>query len=80
VKTPRDLSGADLVAGLKRVGYEFVRQKGSHVSMVTQVNGEHHVTIPLHNPIKVGTLNGILNAVADHLQMSKEQLLREMKV
>lgn len=80
MRTPRDISGQGLVGGLKRVGYEFVRQKGSHVTMVTRSNGEHHVTVPLHHPIKVGTLNGILVAVAAHLQTSKEQLLRDMKL
>lgn len=80
MKLPRDLSGDDLLTGLRRVGYQVARQKGDHVRLSTTINGEHHVTIPLHNPVKVGTLNAILTSVADHLCVSREQLLRDMKL
>lgn len=56
------------------------RQKGDHVYMTTQRNGEHHVSIPLHNPVKVSTLSGILGAVATHLEISRDELLRQMKL
>jgi predicted RNA binding protein YcfA (HicA-like mRNA interferase family) len=80
MKLPRDLSGDEVVKGLRRVGYESTRQTGDHVYMTTHNNGEHHVSVPLHNPIKVGTLSTILGAVAAHLRMSRDQLLRAMKV
>lgn len=31
-------------------------------------DGEHHITIPNHKPLKVGTMNGILGDVASHLE------------
>lgn len=78
MKVPRDASGNDVVNGLRRVGYDVTRQRGDHVYMTTQQNGEHHVAIPLHNPIKVGTLRGILRAVCNHLQLDLEELLTRM--
>jgi hypothetical protein len=33
------------------------RQKGSHVRLTAQRNGEHHVTILNHDPLMVGTLS-----------------------
>jgi len=35
-------------------------------------NGAHHVTIPNHNPIKLGTLASIVSDVSDNLRISKE--------
>lgn len=60
MKTPRNLSGSELTKNLEKLGYVVVRQKGSHVRLTTLQNGEHHLTIPAHNPIKVGTLAEIL--------------------
>jgi predicted RNA binding protein YcfA (HicA-like mRNA interferase family) len=62
------------------MGYAWTRQKGDHVSMTTLQNGEHHVTVPLHSPVRVGTLAGILDSVAAHLGISRRQLLRDMRV
>jgi predicted RNA binding protein YcfA (HicA-like mRNA interferase family) len=80
MKLPRDLNGDEVVKGLRRVGYEATRQKGDHVYMTTRRNGEHHVTVPLHKPLKVGTLAAILDSVAAHLGIAREVLLREMKI
>ena len=59
MKTPRDISGKELIKSLKVLGYEVVRQNGSHIMITTLQQGEHHLAIPNHNPLKVGTLNGI---------------------
>ena len=59
MRVPRNVSGEDLVNGLTRVGYEQNRQRGSHVRMTTRINGEHHVTVPLHRPIGIGTLSAL---------------------
>ena len=64
MKLPRDLSGADVVKGLERIGYVVVRQKGSHIRLTTCRNGEHHITVPNHDTLKVGTLADILHDVA----------------
>jgi predicted RNA binding protein YcfA (HicA-like mRNA interferase family) len=78
MKLPRNLSGADLVKALKRIGYAVTRQKGSHIRLTTSRNGEHHVTVPNHDPLKVGTLAGILHDVAEHLDLDRDALLEEM--
>jgi predicted RNA binding protein YcfA (HicA-like mRNA interferase family) len=75
VKLPRDLSAADLVTALARSGYQITRQTGSHIRLTTHVGGEHHITIPNHDPIKIGTLNSILREVASHAGLSRNQLL-----
>ncbi len=66
--------------GLRRAGYEQTRQVGDHVYMTTLENGEHHVSVPQHKPVKVGTLAAILAAAASHFQISRAALLRKMKV
>ncbi len=80
MKLPRDAFGEDVVKGLQRVGYVVTRQKGDHVYMTTRRNGEHHVAVPLHKPLKVGTLGGILATVSDHVGVEREQLMAEMKL
>ena len=80
MKLPRDVAGNDLVKSLERIGYDRTRQRGDHVTMTTQTNGEHHVTVPLHNPIKIGTLTGILASVAAHLKMSRDELVRALNL
>jgi predicted RNA binding protein YcfA (HicA-like mRNA interferase family) len=78
VKLPRDLSAADLVRALARNGYEITRQTGSHIRLTTSVGGGHHITIPNHDPIKIGTLNGILREVGSHAGLGREELLHKL--
>ena len=78
MKLPRNVSGANLQGSLRRLGYSVARQRGSHVRITTQVNGEHHEVVPLHNPIKVKTLSSIPKSIARHHGMSAEELLKEL--
>jgi len=78
VRLPRDLSGRDLVRALARLGYEVTHQTGSHVRLTTREHGEHHITIPAHDPIKIGTLAAILREAARHAGVSRDQLLRTL--
>jgi predicted RNA binding protein YcfA (HicA-like mRNA interferase family) len=78
MKLPRDLSANDLVKALKTLGYQATRQTGSHIRLSTTQNGEHHITIPNHSPIKIGTLSAILSEVASHFQLSKEELVKTL--
>ena len=75
MKIPRDIKGEHLTKKLKQFGYEVTRQSGSHIRLTTTTNGEHHITIPAHNPLKIGTLSSILTDVSSHLKISKEELL-----
>ena len=61
---PRYLSASEFLKKLKVLGYEKTRQNGSHIRITTIIQGEHHLTIPNHNPIKLGTLNSILGDIA----------------
>lgn len=78
MKIPRDLSGADLVKSLGRMGYVVTRQTGSHLRLSSSTHGEHHVTIPNHDPLRVGTLAAILNAVAAHHVIPRDDLLHQL--
>ena len=60
MKLPRDLSGEALAKMLKILGYQPTRQTGSHIRLTTYQKGEHHVTIPNHHSLRVGTLSNIL--------------------
>ena len=75
MKLPRNISGQELVKVLTKLGYEKVQQKGSHIKVTTNINGQHHLAIPNHNPIKTGTLNSILRQAANHFNKSKEEII-----
>ena len=77
MKIPRDCNAAELKRALKKFGYEFDRQSGSHITLTTRQNGEHHVTFPNHRPIKIGTLQDTLKSVAHH-KVSLANLLPEL--
>ena len=78
MKLPRDLSGADLAKALARVGYGITRQTGSHLRLTRRGREQHHVTVPAHDPLKIGTLSAILADVAGHLEVSREVLLERL--
>ena len=78
MRIPRDLSGADLVKRLGRLGYEVTRQSGSHIRLTSRVQGEHHITIPNHDPLRIGTLAAILDGVAAHHGLTREALLQRL--
>jgi predicted RNA binding protein YcfA (HicA-like mRNA interferase family) len=78
VSLPRNLPGDELVKALGRLGYRVVRQTGNHIRITTRENGEHHVTVPKHHPLRIGTLNGILRDVERHFEIAREVLLRRL--
>ena len=77
-RLPRDITGEHLARLLKMFGYELTRQTGSHLRLTTVDHGEHHITIPRHNPLRVGTLNAILVGVASHFKITREELLNKL--
>lgn len=78
MRLPRDISGLELAKKLVALGYETSRQNGSHIRLSTQQNGEHHITIPRHDPLKIGTFSAILNDIANHFSMSREELATKL--
>jgi len=78
-KLPRDFSGKELASLLNKYGYIITRQTGSHIRLTNNAkNTEHHITIPDHSPVKIGTLSHILKDIADYLKIDKETLTNKL--
>ena len=55
------LSAREVLAALKRLGFEIVRQKGSHIKLKKKIGDRMSITIvPNHKNIMRGTLKGVL--------------------
>jgi predicted RNA binding protein YcfA (HicA-like mRNA interferase family) len=79
MKIPRDIGASELIRALRVLGYESVRQDGSHIRLTTTRDGTHHVTVPNHRPLKTGTLlGGVLKPVAAHHKLTVEELLANL--
>jgi len=46
--------------------------------LTTHSPTQHHITVPAHDPLKVGTLSGILGDVAAHLKITRDELLQRL--
>lgn len=80
MKIPRDLSGSDLVKVLCRnYGYNRVNQVGSHIILQTETPVHHRIPIPDHSPLRVGTLNAILAAIARVHGITKDDILAKLR-
>jgi predicted RNA binding protein YcfA (HicA-like mRNA interferase family) len=76
LRIPRNLSGRELCKILEKYGYSTTRQSGSHIRLTNhRMATGHSITIPDHDPIKIGTLNKILKDVAEYLKINKETLI-----
>lgn len=76
MKLPRNLNGNDLVRCLvKNWKYRIVHQVGSHVVLETDPPAHQRISVPAHNPLRVGTLNAILRTIAVHKGVSKADIL-----
>jgi predicted RNA binding protein YcfA (HicA-like mRNA interferase family) len=71
VKLPRDISGAEAVKVLRRLGFEVVRQEGSHIRMG---KGNVHVTVPNHRQLMPKTLQSILR----HAEITLEEFMEQL--
>ncbi|MGH8292436.1 MAG: type II toxin-antitoxin system HicA family toxin [Gammaproteobacteria bacterium] len=78
MKLPRDLSGMDLARALGQFGYEITRQTGSHIRLSRTPGTGHHLTIPAHHTLKIGTLSAILTEVAANLETTKAELVKRL--
>ena len=54
---PLRVSGIEALRALQKLGFEKVRQRGSHVVIR---RGSKGCVIPMHSELKVGTLSGAL--------------------
>jgi predicted RNA binding protein YcfA (HicA-like mRNA interferase family) len=78
MRLPTDISGEEPISLLRRYGYRETRQTGSHIRLTTALNGEHHVTIPRHKQLRIGTLHSVLKDVAHHLSMEMHAFVEEL--
>ena len=78
MKIPRDIGGADFAKALGQYGYKITRQTGSHLRLTTQLKGEHHLTIPAHVSLRVGTISAVLSDVASHFHREKQDIAKEL--
>ena len=77
MKLPRDLSGTQLIKMLcKDLGYRRVHQVCSHIVLETDSPSHHRLSVPEHDPLRVGTLNSILASVARAKGIPKSEILK----
>lgn len=74
MKLPRDVSADRLIAALELLGYQVIRQKGSHIRLKHPGPPAHLLTVPRHNPIKIGTLHAILTDVSQMRAIALEKI------
>ena len=75
MRLPRDVSGHELARAFGKFGYAISRQTGNHMRLTSKVKGvEHHIAIPAHDPIRVGTLSQILGDVSAYLEIPRDEL------
>ena len=74
-------SGEQLVKVLRRLGYEIIRQRGSHVRLGKQTEaGEHKITVPLHDELAKGTFNDILVDVSIRLRLRPQSFPKPFSI
>jgi len=79
MRVPRDVNAEDLIKLLERYGYVVTRQKGSHIRLSkTFDEAEHAITIPNHQPIKIGTLSSIIKDVALANRLETTELYNQL--
>jgi predicted RNA binding protein YcfA (HicA-like mRNA interferase family) len=75
MKLPRDVSGEQLARIVERLGYQFIRQNGSHARFTHPGPPQAHIVIPMHKQIKVGTLHDILSTIAEQRERSLNEIV-----
>ncbi len=73
-KLPR-ISSREAIRALERLGFEQVRQTGSHVVMKRKtLDSEIGCVVPVHRELKVGTLSAILKQA----QVTPEEFIENL--
>jgi hypothetical protein len=68
LKFPRDISGERFAKLLSIYGFR----------LTSFLKGQYNITIPNHDPLKIGTFNNILSEVAGYLEMDKKDLIKKL--
>jgi len=66
------VSGAQVQRALERLGFQKVRQNGSHVVMKRESRG---CVVPMHDEVKIGTLAGVLRQA----EVSPDEFIRALR-
>jgi len=67
-------SGEQTIRRLEKLGFQRVRQRGSHVVLKKQTpEGDIGCVVPLHKELAIGTLHGILKQA----KVSVEEFIKE---
>ena len=78
MKLPRDIDARQLIKALRKLDYTVTRQTGSHIRLACERPAPHALTIPNHSPIKPGTLNAILNELANQHRLDKSEVIKTL--
>ncbi len=70
-----NLTGAELITALKKIGFHILRQKGSHVRMKHE--DDRVVSIPVHAQKMIG--KGLLLKILRDADITKDQLIDLLK-
>ena len=78
MRLPRDVGGRELIRKLERMGYVVTRQTGSHVRLTCSLPTQGHITVPVHDALRIGTLAKIIDDVAAQQMMVREALIEKL--
>ena len=77
MRLPRDVNANDMVKVLAQYGYTVTRQVGSHIRL-TSKDGLHSITVPNHDPLKIGTLHGIIKDICTVNNIAVSEFVKKL--
>ena len=80
MKLPRDVSGSKLIRALRRLDYEVVRQRGSHVQLIHRPSNGNRLVVPDHAQLKPGLLSDLLNQLSSYHGVTRDELIEQLKL
>lgn len=78
MKLPRGVSSDRLIRALEHLGYTILRQKGSHIRLRHPGPPAHLVTVPRHDPLKIGALHSIIADVSTARSVSIDAIVEAL--
>jgi len=79
LKLPRGPSGHELTKLLRRHGNEITRPSGTHLRLISSVQGDSHdITVSADKELRVGTLSSVLKDVSAYLRIARNELEQEL--
>lgn len=74
-KLPRQISGAQVVKAVCRIGYTLDHQTGSHIILRQEKEPYRRLTVPNHREISPGTLRAIIRQAG----LTRDEFLELLK-